>query len=250
MPASLVVSSLHDGVKTLTLSNPGKKNALDAGFLETLAAALADDAGVRCWLVRSADESVFSAGYDLSALNGFPEGTPLPDERLGEVLDLLMHHPAPSVALVTGPAYGAGCELAAACDFRVGDASARFNMPPAKLGVVYALKGLRRLASRVGEQAARRMFLTARTVDATEAHRLGLLDVLADDAAKEAGGLCWDLAHHAPLAVAGIKRGLSLMHLEHDDAYERLRRQSFESEDLRRGRDGFLAKKRPTFTGR
>src|SRR6185503_2138688 len=94
---------------------------------------------------------VFSAGYDLTALNGFPEGTPLPDERLGVVLDRLMHHPAPSVALVSGIAVGAGCELAAACDFRVGNSAARFSMPPAKLGVVYALKGLRRLSSRVGE---------------------------------------------------------------------------------------------------
>ncbi len=250
MSASLSVSPLHDGVRTLTFSNSEKKGALDAGVLDALEAALQDDGGVRCWLVRSADQSTFSSGYDLTALTGFPEGTPLPDERLGVVLDGLMHHPAPSVALVTGPAYGAGCELAAACDFRVGSPSARFNMPPARLGVVYALKGLRRLSSRIGEQAARRMFLLGRSVDALEAKTLGLLDVLADDAEREAGGLCWELAHHAPLAVQGMKRGFELLHVERDEAYEALRRQSFNSDDARKGKEGFLSKKRPTFTGR
>lgn len=250
MPASLSVSPLHDGVRTLTFSNADKKGALDVGVLDALETALRDDEGVRCWFVRSADQSTFSSGYDLTALTGFPEGTPLPDERLGVVLDQLMHHRAPSVALITGPAYGAGCELAAACDFRVGSPAARFNMPPARLGVVYALKGLRRLSSRIGEQAARRMFLLGHSVDAAEAKTLGLLDVLAEDAEREAGGMCWDLAHNAPLAVQGMKRGFELLNVERDEAYETLRRQSFNSDDARKGKEGFLAKKRPTFNGR
>ncbi|PZR09127.1 MAG: crotonase [Archangium gephyra] len=249
MSASLLISELHDGVRTLTISNPGKKNAIDAGLLDALEHALRDDTGVRCWLFDSKDPTVFCAGYDLLQLAAAPDGS-FPDDRLADVLDLISRHPAPSVALINGPAYGGGCELAAACDFRVGSPQARFNMPPAKLGLVYTLKGLRRLSSRIGEQAARRMFLTARTVDAIEAHRIGLLDVLAADVRKEAEALCWELAHHAPLALAGIKRGFELMHLDHDADYERLRRQAFESEDLRRGRDGFLSKKPPTFTGR
>lgn len=250
MAGSLSVGATSDGVRTLTIDNPARRNALDAAFFDALEAALKDDAGVRCWLLESGDDTVFSAGYDVNALNGFPEGTPLPDERLGDVLDLLMRHPAPSVALVTGPAYGAGCELAAACDFRVGGSQARFRMPPAKLGVVYALRGLRRLSRRVGEQAARRMFLTARVVDAAEAKAIGLLDVLSEDAGREAQALCREIAQHAPLAVQGMKRGFELLNVERDEAYEALRRQSFNSEDARRGRDGFLAKKPPTFTGR
>jgi enoyl-CoA hydratase/carnithine racemase len=252
MPASLQVDELGEGVRALTIANPTRKNALDAGLLDALAHALADDAGVRAWLVRADGVGIFSAGYDLNALNGFPEGTALPDERLGEVLDLLSHHPAPSVALVTGPAVGAGCELAAACDFRVGDASARFVMPPAKLGVVYALKGLERLRSRVGDQAARRMFLLGRAVDATEAKHLGLLDVLADDAAVQALAMCRELTANAPLAVRGMKQGLALLDGHGGDRadYERLRRESFNSADAREGRDALLARRTPRFSGR
>jgi enoyl-CoA hydratase/carnithine racemase len=253
MPATLQVEDLADGVRALTLSHPERKNALDAGFLDALEEALGQGAGVRAWLVRGAGDGVFSAGYDLTALNGFPPGSPLPDERLGHVLDRLTFHPAPSVALLTGLAVGAGCELAAACDFRVGNASARFSMPPAKLGVVYALKGLRRLCSRVGEQAARRMFLTGRPVEAESAARLGLLDVLAVDAEAEAMALCSELAANAPLAVQGMKRGFQLLGgaSEADlEGYEVLRRSSFNSEDAREGKDALLGRRVPKFVGR
>ncbi len=253
MPAQLQVSDIAEGVRALTLSHPERKNALDQGFLDALEAALSKGQGVRAWLLRSVGPGPFSAGYDLNALNGFPEGSPLPDERLGQVFDLISQHAAPSVALVTGLAVGAGCELAAACDFRVGDAGAKFAMPPAKLGVVYALKGLARISSRVGEQAARRMFLTGRAVDAESALRLGLLDVLAVDAEAQAMALCTELAGNAPLAVQGMKRGFRLMRGAPDSEvaeYERLRRESFNSEDAREGKEALMTKRVPTFKGR
>jgi enoyl-CoA hydratase/carnithine racemase len=253
MPATLQVADLADGVRVLTLSHPERKHALDTGYLDALEAALADGAGVRAWLVRSEGEGIFSAGYDLTALNGFADGQPLPDERIGVVLDQLTHHPAPSVALVTGAAIGAGCELAVACDFRVGSTAARFAMPPAKLGVVYALKGLARLTSRVGEQAARRMFLTGRPVDAEHAARLGLLDVLANDAEAQALALCTELAFNAPLAVQGMKRGLALLNGASESQradYERLRRASFNSDDAREGKEALLGKRAPRFSGK
>ncbi len=250
MPATLEVSPLVAGVRCLTLSNPGRKNALDEGVLSALEAALRDDAGVRCWLLRSSDASVFCAGYDLTALASLPEDARLPDERLGEVFELLAAHAAPSVAVVTGPAYGAGCELAAACDFRVGNSHARFCMPPAKVGVVYAVEGMRRLAARVGPQAARRMFLTARPVGSDEALRVGLLDVLVDDAESEARALAEEIAALAPLAVRGMKRGLALLEHGADEAYEALRRRSFNSEDAQEGRLAILEKRQPRFTGK
>ena len=126
-------------------------------------------------------------------------------------------------------------------------------MPPAKLGVVYALKGLRRLTSRVGEQAARRMLLTGRPVDAEQAVRLGLLDVLAIDAQAQALALCTELAGNAPLAVRGLKRGFELMSggSEADlAAWELARRESFNSDDAREGKAALLARQVPRFLGR
>ncbi|GMU60477.1 MAG: enoyl-CoA hydratase [Myxococcaceae bacterium] len=255
--ATLLVKDLPGGVRELTVSHPARKNALDDGLLEALDAALASSDGVRAWLVRGAGQGIFSAGYDLTALTSYQPDAPLPDERLGEVLDRLSRHPAPSVALVTGPAVGAGCELAAACDFRVGDEHARFCMPPAKIGVVYALKGLQRFIARVGEGRARYLFLTGRSLDAKDALRVGLLDLLAPDAAAaeaQALALCGELAANAPLAVRGLKRGLDLLEEGGGTAaeraqYEALRRQSFNSRDAREGRDAVLAKRAPRFIG-
>lgn len=238
------------GVRSLCFSNPARKNALDDTFFDALEAALSQDEGVRVWLLRAEGEGLFSAGYDLTALHAPAEGTALPDARLGQVLDLLMHHPAPSVALVTGPAIGAGCELAAACDFRVGSPAARFVMPPAKLGVVYALGGLARLTSRMGEQAARRMFLTGRPLEALAAAQVGFLDVLAEDAEIQALALCTELALNSPLAVAGMKHGFRLLGRATEaerNAYEDIRRAAFNSDDAAEGKAAVLNKRVPRF---
>ncbi len=256
MAATFSSADLGDGVRALTLSNPARKNALDSQALEQLRQALTEAVGVRCWLVRAAGPGPFSSGYDVSALSEIGEKA-LPDEALGDVFDLLAAHPAPSVALLTGAAFGAGCELACACDFRIGDSRAAFCLPPSKLGVVYAPRGIRRVASIVGLAKAKWLLLTGRKLDAKEAERAGLLDLLRpDDLAEEVAlDLVRELAAAAPLAIAGMKRiftGLSQGSLtaEAEREIELLRRAAFNSDDAREGRQAFLEKRKPNFTGR
>jgi enoyl-CoA hydratase/carnithine racemase len=258
VPAVLRIEDLAGGVRQLTIANPGRRNALDDGLLEALAKALGDDAGVRAWLLRGGGDEGFSSGYDLATLSRIEPDARLPDERIGEVFDALMHHRAPSVALVTGPAFGAGCELSLACDFRVGDPGAVFCMPPARVGVVYALKGLARVMQRVGAGHARFMFLTSRRIGAGDALRMGLVDRLLPTAAQaeaEALALCRDLADAAPLAIAGMRQGFALLAKggatpDEQDEYEALRRASFNSDDAAEGRAAILEKRSPRFLGR
>lgn len=258
MPARLLIDELPGGVRRVTLSNPDRKNALDAPVLETLAQELSAErsAGVRCWLFTGQNDT-FSAGYDVQSLKEYSADESLPDHRLQEVLDLLSAHPAPSVAYVNGAAYGAGCELACACDFRVGDSNTLFCMPPARLGVVYSARGIHRVATLVGLGRARLMFLTARRVLSEEARLIGLLDVITfeGNADREAVALCTELSSHAPLAVKGIKRTFSLLSkpvlsAEETKELEQLRREAFNSEDAREGRAAFLERRAPRFTGR
>jgi len=262
-----VVHGIHvedrpDCVRALVISNPTKRNALDPALLDQLIAALrrprTDGEKVRALLLRGAGKDAFCSGYDLTALadNISAEG-PLPDHQLQRAMEALEAHDAPSVAYVNGPAFGAGCELACACDFRVGDPRAVFSMPPARLGIVYPPEGLQRVVALVGPSRARRMFLLAKKVEAGEALEAGLLDELHPESAAEAAAssLCAELAAGAPLAISGMKRTFHWLSspirtTEERAALERLRRAAFRSEDAREGRTAFLEKRQPRFRGR
>jgi enoyl-CoA hydratase len=258
MQPTLQVEDREGGVRVLTLARPARRNALDDALIARLHAALAPEActGVRVLLLRG-HGGTFCSGYDLTGLGAPVPGGPLPDDALMDALARLQTHPLPSVALVQGTAFGAGCDLAAACDFRVGGQTALFCMPPARLGVVYSADGISRLSRVVGPARAKQMFLTARRVDAPTALAWGLLDEVHPDADAEAHALalCDVLAQGAPLAVAGMKETFRLLARaplapEESAHLRQLRAQAFGSEDAREGRAAFLEKRRPHYTGR
>ena len=256
MPAAVRVEDREGGLRVLTLSHPGRRNALDAGALAALDAALAPAPHVRAVLLRG-EGGTFCAGYDLNTL-GLPEGEDvLPDDPVMAVMARVEAHPAPTVALVQGWAFGAGFDLAASCDFRVGEAGAVLCMPPARLGIVYAPEGLSRAARLVGPQRAKRLFLTGMRLPAEDAHAWGLLDALAPAGQGEAAALalCAELLGNAPLALAGMKEAFRRLHRHELDAADvadlrALRRQAFASADAAEGRAAFLAKRAPRFGGR
>jgi enoyl-CoA hydratase/carnithine racemase len=163
----------------------------------------------------------------------------------------------PSVALVQGAAFGAGFDLASACDFRVGTPDTVFCMPAARLGLVYSVEGMSRAARLVGPARAKALFLTARKLDGETALAWGMLDACppAADAEARALELCQTLASHAPLAVAGMKEVFGLVGRPALTEEERtraraLRAAAFGSEDAREGRAAFLEKRPPRFQGR
>lgn len=246
-------------IRVLTLSNPTRGNALDEELLEELASAITrrQTSHVRAFLLRSKGARAFCSGYDLSRLAP-PKGGPLPDQRLSQLMRELASHPAASVALINGGAFGAGCELAISCDFRVGGPKAVFCMPPARLGVIYAPDGLWRLAQLCGLSTAKLMFLTGRVISGQQAQQRGLLDERhgsSKAAERAAFALCEELAANAPLAVSGMKRTFELLSEAPLGAQERkeleaLRRAAFNSQDVREGRAAFLEKRKPVFRGR
>ena len=254
-PSTLLVEDRDEGVRVLTLSNPARRNALDDGQVARLDEALASAPGkVRAVLLRGAG-GTFCSGYDLNAL-GAPTEERLPDDALMECLARLESLPLPSVALVQGWAFGAGFDLSASCDFRIGSEEAVFCMPPARLGIVYSPDGLMRAARLVGVARAKNLFLTGRRLDAKEALAWGLLDECLPAADAEARALeqCRTLAAQAPLAVAGMKESFGLLARASLGPAEQqrlrgLRAAAFGSEDAKEGRASFLEKRPPRFTG-
>jgi enoyl-CoA hydratase/carnithine racemase len=230
------------GIRRLTVSS-AQRNALDTETLDALVAEFTRPAGVRAWFVRG-DNGHFWAGWNLSLLESLAPESPLPDIYIGEVFNKIQAADAPSVAFIEGSAFGAGLELACACDFRVAAPQAVLCMPPAKLGIVYAPSGIARVAGVIGWGRARSLFLSGRKLSAEQALAIGLVDVIGDE--STAMEMITELSQNAPLAIAGMKR-IFRGELADIDA---LRRRSFHSEDVREGLTAVREKRPPRFSGR
>ncbi|MGC1816678.1 MAG: enoyl-CoA hydratase/isomerase family protein [Casimicrobiaceae bacterium] len=159
------------------LDDPLHANALSARLVERLHASLrnAFDSGARAIVLDSSGDR-FCAGSDLSGADEQDDCELR--ERFGEIEDLLetvRRAPALTIAVVRGAALGAGADLVASCDYRIGTMGARFAFPGCRFGLVL---GTRHLATVVGRQVARETLIEGRTLGATEAVGCGLLSSL------------------------------------------------------------------------
>lgn len=180
-----LVVTREAGVATLWLNRPEKRNAVDYAMwleLAALATELGTDPSVRVLVVRGVGDH-FCAGGDISGLGDLPfeEYT-----RANELADrALAEFPKPSIAFIRGACIGGGAEIAIACDLRLADASARFGITPARLGIIYPGFAVARAVQLIGESAAKHLLFTAEIIDADRALRVGLIDeLLATEAAE------------------------------------------------------------------
>jgi enoyl-CoA hydratase/carnithine racemase len=189
-------------IKTVTISNPVKRNALDVAECERIVGELDVGEDVRVVvLTGDATGRAFCAGFDLGALADVGKA----EAAFSAVIAAVSGCRVPVIAALNGAAIGGGCELAATCDLRVAHAGVKLGLPPAKLGIVYPERGLRRLAAVCGESRARQLFLLARVVDAVEAERWGLVDFVVEDVMAKAMQLAGEIAALQPHAVQGMR---------------------------------------------
>jgi enoyl-CoA hydratase/carnithine racemase len=182
MSALLRTERPADGVVVVTLDRPDRRNALSTALRQegnALLAELADDDSIRALVVTGAGPA-FCAGFDLGEF-----GPALEDPALAEALwassdewhQRWLSFPVPTIAAVNGPALAGGFDLAVLCDLRVAGPTASFAHPEVRFGdVVYGP-----LHDLVGGAVARDLCFTARTIDALEALRLGVVGQVADD---------------------------------------------------------------------
>jgi enoyl-CoA hydratase/carnithine racemase len=262
-PGRLLVDEPAAGVTRLTISNPGKRGALDHVILDAIVATLAE-LDARCVIV-TGQGSTFSAGYDIANLDSETRGTVADEasrlvaEPFAEALAALAAYAYPTIAVLNGHAIGGGLELALSCDLRVAATSVKLGMPPAKLGLVYSHKGIRTFIDTIGAPRTRQLFLVGGRIDAVTALSWGLVNEVAgpDELASTALGLASEIAGNAPLAQTGNKRVIRTVLDEQAalaPATERelleLRRHSFGSEDFREGMRAFAEKRPPVWQGR
>ncbi len=247
-------------VATLVLNRPDKRNAFTTALWQRFVAVLTalEESPARVILITSSAPAAFSGGADIAELATMVDDPARAEGNraaLREAQGRLAACIKPTIAVIPGACFGAGCGLALHADMRLASDRARFGITPAKLGLVYPLRDTARLVSIVGAARAKLMLYGAQQLDARRAYDYGLVDQLhspetLDDAAAS---LASDIARLSPTAIDIMRQQFD--HIAEgqgdDDAWTS---QAFVARhgapDMREGVAAFLEKRQAIFADR
>lgn len=265
MDDNVLLIQQKGAICTLMLNRPDKNNSLSPDLLIKLHQTfeeLSSSDDIWAVVISGAGEKAFSAGYDLTALPtnvSSKSGEALKKEHPLELaMSSLIHYPYPVFAMINGFAYGAACELAMSCDFRIAADDIRMGVPAAKLGLVYPLSGLNRFVQRFGFSRAKEILLSGRFYTAQQAKELGLVDYVVprNQLKNYTYEMAEETAANAPLSLKGVKRILGMLADATSLSEEKIREadritaKAFNSEDLKEGLTALMEKRKPVFKGR
>jgi enoyl-CoA hydratase/carnithine racemase len=241
--------TVAEGVATVVISNPVKRNAMTAamwqalpGLLERLAA----DPAVRALVLTGAGDT-FCAGADISSLrNRAGDGAYDPQALAVAAEEALAAFPRPTLAAVRGYCVGGGGQLAAACDLRFAEEGASFGVTPARLGIVYAASSTRRLVSLVGPATTKHLLFSGELIGTERALRTGLVDEVlpAGELDKRVEAYTRILASRSQLTQAAAKEFTT----GREDRDAHWAEQARRSGDTAEGVAAFLERRPPRFT--
>ena len=254
-----ILTSLENGIFTITINQPKKLNALSKGVFDDLDSAVKEvyqNDDIKGVIITGSGEKAFVAGADISEFSGLTQeqGTKLAS-RGQDVFNAIERSPKPFIAAVNGFALGGGCELAMACHMRVANESARFGQPEVNLGLIPGYGGTQRLIQLIGKGKAMEVLMTADMIKADEALALGLVNHVV--AAEELLGKCTEILNKisskAPLAITKVIEcgnayftdGVNGLQFEIDKFGE-----CCETEDFTEGASAFIEKRKAEFKGR
>ena len=245
-------------IATVTLSNPGKLNALDVAMWQGLRStfdSLSADTALRCIIV-TGEVGNFAAGADIAEFatvrSNLADGMHYHTETIALALQAIANCLHPTVAAIEGVCVGGGLEIACACDIRIAAAGSRFGIPINRLGFPLAPGELQGLLDLVGKAAALEILLEGRVFDAAEARDKGLIHRIAGNVADEARQSATRIAKGAPLAARMNKKLINRLSVAAEPLTAQELQQAFaflESQDYQEGVSSFLQKTPPTFTG-
>ena len=247
---TLVKFEKNNGIATVTLNRPEKRNAMSFALLKDLvrtANLIKKDRSIRC-VILTGEAQVFSAGIDLSDLNN-PKNTAYaawelikPGQSLFQKAFLIWQElPVPVIAAMEGFCFGAGMQLALAADMRIAHPKTQMSIMESRWGLVPDMGLTRSLKGVIGLDLAKELTLTARIFDAGYAKEIGLVTHLDESPLSRAQALAEEMLSRSPDALAAAKRVLDAM--EHDPA-KSLRLEKIWQLKLLLGKNSKLARKK------
>ena len=256
-----MIARKEGAIGWITFNNPARHNAVSLPMWQGLfdaVTAFAEDAEVRVIVLAGAGGKAFVSGADISEFEekrSNAENIAAYNAVSHSATAALQEVNKPTIAMIRGYCVGGGVSVALSCDMRIAAAGSTFAVPAAKLGLGYEFEGVRKLVDVVGPSFAREIVYTARQFSAEEAVAMGLVNRLvpADGLESFVRDYAATIAANAPLTVASIKTLVAQALKDESQRDTRLCEdvvaRCFASADYVEGRQAFMQKRKPKFTG-
>jgi enoyl-CoA hydratase len=262
---STILTSLENGILTVTINRPDKLNALNKSVFDDLNNVMDEvlaNTEIKSVIITGAGTKSFVAGADIAEFSSYGKEEAMTLSKRGQdVFFKIENSTKPVIAAVNGFALGGGCELAMACHFRICSENAKFGQPEVNLGLIPGYGGTQRLTQLIGKGKSMELQMTAQIIDANEALKLNLVNhvTTSENLLPKAIEILSTINSKAPIAISKIIECINIA-VVNDSAYTNGKSgyekeiesfgACFETADMKEGTTAFLEKRKAIFTGK
>ena len=251
-----LLTTLEDGIFTITINRPEKLNALNKEVMAELNMAIdeiAINSAIQSAIITGSGSKAFVAGADITEFSNYSDNDGKSVAKVGQDTFFRIENSSkPIIACVNGFAVGGGCELAMACHFRIASENAKFGQPEVNLGLIPGYGGTQRLVQLLGKGRALEMIMTGNMIDANTALNYGLVNyvVSQETLLSTAISLLKTINAKAPKAISAAITSVNAVFNYSQNGYE-VELESFAdcfaTDDKKEGVQAFLEKRKPIF---
>jgi len=256
---STLITSLENGILTITINRPDKLNALNRDVftdINNVLDEIENNTEIKSVIITGAGTKAFVAGADITEFGGLNKEQAMALAKRGQGIFLRIENSSkPIIAAVNGFALGGGCELAMACHFRIASENAKFGQPEVNLGLIPGYGGTQRLTQLIGKGRSIELLISANMIDANTALQYGLVNYIVpqQELLNKAKSILEGINSKAPLAIAGCIKATNAVFDESKDGYAievKEFGECFNTADMKEGTSAFLEKRKANFTGK
>ena len=256
-----IIAKKENNIGWMIINNPERRNAISLEMREAMTQVFVEyekDPDIRVLIIKGHGGKAFISGADISEFkevrNNY-EAEKLYAKATDVMTSAMNAFSKPIIAMIEGYCVGGGVATAIAADIRIAADNTKYAIPAAKLGLAYGFDNLRQLVELVGPANAKRILFTADMLDANTAHHMGLINeiVEVDKLEQYVIDTANRISINAPLTIMASKERVKhILRSEVSDLkkLDQLSEQCFNSNDFKEGREAFMEKRKPNFTGK